>query len=88
MTPPEAWAMRDWNIVVCVYQEGFRRVLHALRDFGTAERSPYYNVLVMLAEDPLGPRSARKTDRGKPGALRFNIASCAGDAQLRLRDGR
>lgn len=45
--------MRDWNVVVCVYQEGFRRVLHALRDCGAAERSPYYNVLVMRADDPL-----------------------------------
>lgn len=46
--------MRDWNIVVCVYQEGFRRVLRVLREFGAAERSSYYNVLVMRAEDPLG----------------------------------
>lgn len=44
--------MHDWNVVVCVYQEGFRRVLRTLHDFGAAERSPYYNVLVMRAEDP------------------------------------
>ncbi len=53
MTPPEVWVMRDWNVVVCVYQEGFRRVLRFLHDFGAAERSPYYNVLVMRVEDPL-----------------------------------
>lgn len=45
--------MGGWNVVVCVYQEGFRRVLRALRDLGAAERSPYYNVLVMKADDPL-----------------------------------
>jgi tRNA(Ser,Leu) C12 N-acetylase TAN1 len=45
--------MRDWNVVVSVYQEGFRRVLRALRDLGPIERSPYYNVLVMQADDPI-----------------------------------
>ena len=45
--------MRDWNVVISVYQEGFRRVLRALRDLGPTERSPYYNVLVMQADDPI-----------------------------------
>lgn len=56
--------MHDWNVVVCVYQEGFRRVLHALRDFGAAERSPYYNVLVMRADDPLAvlPELEKRTE--------------------------
>ncbi len=46
--------MRDWNVVVCVYQEGFfRGVLRALRDLGRTERSPYHNVLLMKADDPL-----------------------------------
>jgi tRNA(Ser,Leu) C12 N-acetylase TAN1 len=45
--------MRDWNVVVSVYQEGFRRVLRALRDLGPIERSPYYNVLVMQADDSI-----------------------------------
>jgi tRNA(Ser,Leu) C12 N-acetylase TAN1 len=45
--------MRDWNVVVSVYQEGFRRVLRTLRDLGPTERSPYYNVLVMQADDPI-----------------------------------
>lgn len=45
--------MRDWNVVISVYQEGFRRVLRALRDLGPTERSPYYNVLVMQADNPI-----------------------------------
>jgi tRNA(Ser,Leu) C12 N-acetylase TAN1 len=45
--------MKDWNVVVTVYQEGFRPALKALRKLGTVERSPYHNVLVMSVEDPL-----------------------------------
>jgi hypothetical protein len=42
--------MRDWNVVVSVYQEGFRRVLSALRQLAPTERSDYYNVLIMKAD--------------------------------------
>lgn len=45
--------MKDWNVVVSIYQHGFRRVLRALKEFGLAERSPYHNVLVMKVEDPM-----------------------------------
>lgn len=45
--------MKDWNVVVTVYQEGFRRALRALRDYGPVERSPYHNVLLMTADDPM-----------------------------------
>jgi tRNA(Ser,Leu) C12 N-acetylase TAN1 len=45
--------MKDWNVVVTVYQEGFRRALRALQALGQAERSPYHNVLVMKVEDPI-----------------------------------
>ena len=44
--------MKDWNAIVCVYQESFRRALRALQEFGSVERSPFYNVLVMKVEDP------------------------------------
>ena len=45
--------MRDWNVVISVFQDGFRRALRALQKLGVAERSPYHNVLVMKAEDPI-----------------------------------
>ena len=45
--------MKDWNVIVSVYQDGFRRALRALQQFGQAERSPYHNVLVMKVEDPM-----------------------------------
>ena len=44
--------MKDWNVVISVYQDGFRRTLRALKEFGPVERSPYYNVLVMKADNP------------------------------------
>ena len=45
--------MKGWNVVVSVYQDGFRRALRALQKLGLAERSPYHNVLVMKVEDPI-----------------------------------
>lgn len=45
--------MSDWNIVISIYQDGFRRALRALQELGPVERSPYHNVLVMTAEDPM-----------------------------------
>lgn len=41
--------VKDWNIVVTIYQESFRRALRALQDIGPAEPGPYHNVLVIMA---------------------------------------
>ncbi len=43
--------MEDWNLVVSVYQDGFREARRALRKLGRVERSPYHNVLLMRADD-------------------------------------
>jgi tRNA(Ser,Leu) C12 N-acetylase TAN1 len=45
--------VKDWNVVISIYQDGFRRALRSLREFGSVERSPYHNVLVMRVEDPV-----------------------------------
>lgn len=45
--------MKDWNVVVSVNQEGFKRAMLALKELGPVERSPYHNVLVMAVDDPL-----------------------------------
>lgn len=45
--------MKDWNVVVSVFQDGYKRALLALQELGVAERSPYHNVLVMKVEDPV-----------------------------------
>lgn len=45
--------MKDWNVIVTTYQQGFRRALRSLQEIGPTERSGYYNVLVMKVDDPL-----------------------------------
>lgn len=45
--------MRDWNVIVSIYQEGFRHALRALRQFAPTEQSGHYNVLTMKADDPM-----------------------------------
>lgn len=45
--------MKDWNVVVSIYQTGFRRAIRALQELGPVERSPYHNVLMMKVEDPM-----------------------------------
>jgi tRNA(Ser,Leu) C12 N-acetylase TAN1 len=56
--------VKDWNVIVTIYQQGFRRALRALEDVGPTDRSPYHNVLVMKADDPLATLEAieRLTD--------------------------
>jgi tRNA(Ser,Leu) C12 N-acetylase TAN1 len=50
-----AWGrfVKDWNLIVTIYQQGFRRALRALQDIGPTKRSPYHNVLVMKVDDPV-----------------------------------
>jgi tRNA(Ser,Leu) C12 N-acetylase TAN1 len=45
--------MKNWNVVVSIYQDGFRQAIRALREIGSVECSPYHNVLVMTAENPV-----------------------------------
>ena len=44
--------MKDWNVVISIYQDGFRRARHALKDFGPVGSTPYHNVLAMKVDDP------------------------------------
>ena len=48
-----AHAMQDWNVVITVFQGGFKRAVRALRELGRVERSAYHNVLVMAVESPV-----------------------------------
>ncbi len=43
--------MRDWNVVVSVYDGQFVRACQILAQFGRVERTEYYNVLVMKVAD-------------------------------------
>ena len=45
--------MKDWNVISTIFQDGFRHAMRALHKLGPVERSPYHNVLLMAAEDPI-----------------------------------
>jgi tRNA(Ser,Leu) C12 N-acetylase TAN1 len=45
--------VKDWNVIVSIYQHGFRRAIRALEELGAVDRSPYYNVLVMKADNAI-----------------------------------
>jgi tRNA(Ser,Leu) C12 N-acetylase TAN1 len=59
--------VRDWNVIVSIYQGGFRRALRALEKLGQTERSPYHNIIVMKVDNPIVLLDAveRKTE-GSP----------------------
>ena len=44
--------MKDWNVVVSVFQDGYSRALRALQKLGLADPSPYHNVVLMKVDDP------------------------------------
>jgi len=44
--------MRDWNVVVTVRDNHFRKALEVLAPMGRTEATEFYNVLVMKVEDP------------------------------------
>jgi hypothetical protein len=43
--------MLDWNVVVSVYEDGYKDALRVLEPFGRVTRTGYYNVLVMRVDD-------------------------------------
>ncbi len=43
--------MLDWNVVVTVHGDGYRRACALLERFGAIRRTDYYNVLVMKVGD-------------------------------------
>jgi len=69
--------MKDWNAVVSIYQDGFRRALRTLQEFGQVERSPYHNVLLMKAEDPVALLAAIEDKTEKSTALYDAISRVA-----------
>jgi hypothetical protein len=51
MTRPRG-AWQDWNVVVTVYEEGFKPAKRALSQAGAISPTDYHDVLVMKVEDP------------------------------------
>ena len=80
--------MKDWNVVVSIYQDGFKRALRALEALGPVERSPYYNVLAMRVDDPVALLEAVERRTEESPALYDAISRVApAHAQLRVPVG-
>jgi tRNA(Ser,Leu) C12 N-acetylase TAN1 len=43
--------MNDWNVVVSVFEHGFRRACRLLETIGPVRKTDYFNVLVMKVDD-------------------------------------
>lgn len=69
--------MRNWNVVVSVYREGFQRALKALRRPAPTGRSRYYNVLTMKADDPFALLTAIEKETDQSAALYDAISRVA-----------
>ncbi len=52
--------MRDWNVVICVRERGFRSACELLDELGQLQRTDFYNVLVMRVEDTRAALEALK----------------------------
>jgi tRNA(Ser,Leu) C12 N-acetylase TAN1 len=50
--PRSLAARRDWNVVVTVYEEGWKPAKRILGQVGAISATDYYDVLVMKVEDP------------------------------------
>ncbi len=45
--------MKEWNVVITVFQDGFRHALRALRKLGEVDHGHFHNVLGMKVDDPM-----------------------------------
>jgi tRNA(Ser,Leu) C12 N-acetylase TAN1 len=89
--------MRDWNVVISVYEGRFARACQILEQFGRIERTEYYNVLVMKVEDvsafvsalaelvSIVPDVLAVVSRAMPAAVTFTFQS-AQEFETKARD--
>jgi hypothetical protein len=52
--------MKNWNVVISVFQDGFRRALHTLRELGPVAHCHYQDVLVIAVDEPVALLDAVK----------------------------
>lgn len=66
--------MRDWNVVVSVYEHGYAPARRFLKDFGTLARTDFHNVFTMKVEDVSDFIERLRTAFEHDPALRQHIA--------------
>ena len=78
--PHHAPASLDWNVVVTVYEDGFRTVRRMLEPFGEITPTEFHNVLVMKVPDPRAfvERLAEQVAES-PGLMNFISRAIAAD---------
>jgi tRNA(Ser,Leu) C12 N-acetylase TAN1 len=69
--------VKDWNVIVTIYQQGFRRAINALQKIGPTDRTPYYNVLAMQVDEPVAALEAIERLTEERPALYDTIARVA-----------
>ena len=69
--------MEDWNVIITVFQGGYRRALRVMRQLDPVERSPYHNVLVMKVDDSAALLSAVEIRTRESPALYDTISRVA-----------
>jgi tRNA(Ser,Leu) C12 N-acetylase TAN1 len=69
--------VKDWNVVISLYQGGFRRAVRALQRLGQVDRSPYHNVVVMRVDDQIALLEAIEQKTEEVPALYDAIARVA-----------
>lgn len=69
--------MREWNVIITVFQDGFRRAVRALQKFGEVEHGYYHNVLGMKVDDPMALLQAIEQQTALEPALFDSISRVA-----------
>ncbi len=46
-------AIKNWNVIISIYQDGYRFARRALRNLGYAGSSPFHNLITVSTDDPV-----------------------------------
>ena len=59
--------MSEWNVVVSVYDRGYKHARQVLEEFGSVSRTEFYNVLAVQVDDTPGmlEKLRQTTARGR-----------------------
>lgn len=64
-----------WNVIVTVYNDGFKDAIHTLRKYGVVRATNFFNVLVMQVEDVDKFLQIAASEMPEKSCLEYGIAS-------------